>query len=393
VWELFTEARIPLLKDLPGVDSLAIELAYRYSEYSGSGSVETYKGGLEWGPVEWLRFRGAFNRAVRAPNLRELFAPQTRGFEGGEDPCDSQQNPSQAVKDFCVLTGVPADVIDTFVPSVDLTGRRGGNPNLVPEESDTVTFGFVMSPPFVPGLNLTVDYYNIKVNDAINTVTAEQQLATCYQLLDINDQSCRSVTRLPNGLVFEVLALASNISTFEVSGLDLSFDYGFDLPEALSFGSSGAMLNFRGLAGWMFERKSQQIDIAPVVDCAGRMGTGCSGFGNRPIPDFTAKIDLRYVSGAVGAGLTMRRIDSFGFVPGDLRGAVFGNKVAAENYFDFDASYEVSDALSLHAVVKNFTDEQPTVLGQGIAGDAGVDVGLYDVLGRRFVAGFNYSFR
>jgi iron complex outermembrane recepter protein len=392
VWELFTEARIPILRDIPGIDSLAIELAYRYSEYSGSGSVDTYKYGLEYAPVEWLRFRGAFNRAVRAPNLRELFAPQTRGFEGGEDPCDSQQNPSQAVKDFCVQTGVPADVIDTFVPSVDLTGRRGGNPNLVPEESDTVTFGFVFSPPFIRGLNMTVDYYDIKVNDAINTVTAEQQLATCYQLLDINDQSCQSITRLPNGLVFEVLALASNISTFEVSGVDLSFDMAFDLPGALSFGSSGAQLHFRGLAGWMFERKSQQIAIAPVVDCAGKMGTGCSGFGNRPIPDFTSKIDLRYLSGNFGAGISLRTIGSFGFVPGDTRGAVFNNKVAAENYFDFDTSYEFSDALTVHAVVKNINDAQPTVLGQGIAGDSGVDVGLYDVLGRRFVAGFTYAF-
>jgi outer membrane receptor protein involved in Fe transport len=392
VWELFTEVRIPLLKDIPGIDSLAVELAYRYSDYNTSGGVETYKAGLEWGPVDWLRFRGAFNRAVRAPNLRELYAPQTRGFEGGEDPCDSQQNPSQAVKDFCVLTGVPADVIDTFVPSVDLTGRRGGNPNLVPEESDTMTLGFVMSPPFIRNFNLTLDYYNIKVNDAINTVTAEQQLATCYQLLDLNDQSCRSITRLPNGLVFEVLALASNISTFEVNGLDLQFDWGFELPAAFSFGGNGAMLHFRGLAGWMFERKSQQIDIAPVVDCAGRMGTGCSGFGNRPIPDFTSKIDLRYVTGGFGAGLSMRTIGSFGFVPGDNRGAVFNNKVASENYFDFDASYEVSDALAVHAIVKNLADEQPTVLGQGIAGDAGVDVGLYDVLGRRFVVGFNYSF-
>jgi outer membrane receptor protein involved in Fe transport len=166
----------------------------------------------------------------------------------------------------------------------------------------------------------------------------------------------------------------------------------FNLPDGFSFGSSGAQLHFRGLAGWMNERKSQQIDIAPVVDCAGRMGTGCSGFGNRPIPDFTSKIDLRYVSGGFGTGVSMRRIGSFGFVPGDTRGAVFGNKVAAENYFDLDASYEFSDALNVHAVIKNLADEQPTVLGQGIAGDSGVDVGLYDVLGRRFVAGFTYSF-
>jgi iron complex outermembrane recepter protein len=393
VVEFFTETRIPVLADFPGVKSLSVELAYRYSDYSGSGAVSTYKGGLEYAPVDWLRFRGAYNRAVRAPNLRELYAPQTRAFEGGEDPCNSLRRPSAAVKAFCVITGVPADTIDTFVPSVDLSGRRGGNPNLVPEESDTITAGFVFSPPFVSNLNFTVDWYNIKVNDAINTVTAEQQMQTCYTLLDINDQSCRAITRLPSGLVFEVLALAANISTFEVTGLDFAVDYRMSLPDFMGIGSNGASLSFRGLAGWMFERKSQQIDIAPVVDCAGLMGTGCSGFGNRPSPDFTSKVDVRYMSGNFAAGLGVRTIGEFGFVPSDTRGAVFGNKVAAEHYLDVDASYKVSDALSLRAVVKNATDAQPTVLGQGLAGDAGVDVGLYDVLGRRYVLGFNYMFR
>jgi len=393
VWEVFTEARVPLLSKLPGVDSLALELAYRYSDYSGSGGVETYKGGIEYAPVDWFRFRSAYNRAVRAPNLRELFAPQTRGFEGGEDPCDSQLNPSQAVKDFCVLTGVPADTIDGFVPAVDLSGRRGGNPNLVPEESDTITVGFVASPPFIQNLHLTLDWYEIKVNDAISTVTAETMLQTCYTVLDVSHPSCEAVVRLPNGLVYEVLALSSNIATFKVSGVDAALDYTFDLPDFMSFGDNGARFMVRALAGWMFERESQQIAIAPVIDCAGMMGTNCSGFGNRPIPDFTAKLDLRYMLGDLSVGTTLRHIGDFGFVKSDTRGAVFGNKVDAETYVDLDARYTVSSEMTVHAVIKNVNDAQPTVLGQGLAGDAGVDVGLYDVLGRRFMMGFNYSFK
>jgi iron complex outermembrane receptor protein len=392
VWEIFTEARIPLLADLPAVDSLSLELAYRYSEYSESGGVDTYKAGIEYAPVSWLRLRTAYNRAVRAPNLRELYAPQSRGFQGGEDPCDSELNPSPEVKAFCVLTGVPADVIDTFVPSVDLSARTGGNPNLVPEESDTVTFGLVASPPFIPNLNFTVDWYEIEVNDAISTVTAETMLQTCYSVLDLSHPSCRAVTRLPTGLVYEVLALSSNIATFKVSGVDLAFDYSFHLPEFFALSGSGATLTLRGLAGWLFERKSQQIAIAPVIDCAGKMGTNCSGFGNRPIADFTAKVDFRYISGDLSVGTTWRHIGAFGFVPGDTRGAVFGNKVKAENYLDVDASYRISNSLSVHGVVKNVNDAKPTLLGQGLAGDAGVDVGLYDVLGRRFVIGFNYGF-
>ena len=165
VTEFFTEVRIPLLADRPGFDMLAVELAYRYSDYSSSGGNDTYKAAIEYAPVEWFRFRGAFNRAVRAPNLNELFSPQRTDFEGGDDPCNSLLNPSQQVKDLCVATGIPASEIDTFVPGLELSGRRGGNPNLDVEESDTVTLGFVVSPPFLEGLNLTIDYFDIEVND------------------------------------------------------------------------------------------------------------------------------------------------------------------------------------------------------------------------------------
>src|SRR5690606_39173566 len=132
--------------------------------------------------------------------------------------------------------------------------------------SDTVTFGLVASPPFIPNLNFTADWYEIEVNDAISTVTAETMLQTCYSVLDLSHPSCRAVTRLPTGLVYEVLALSSNIATFKVSGVDLAFDYQFHLPEFFALRGNGATLTLRGLAGWLFERKSQQISIAPVID-------------------------------------------------------------------------------------------------------------------------------
>ena len=392
VWELFTEVRIPLIADKPAIELLNLELAYRYSDYSNSGGSDTYKAGIEYAPVEWFRFRTAFNRAVRAPNLAELFAPQTRRFEGGDDPCNSVLAPSQAVKDFCVLTGVPADVIDSFIPSVDLSGRRGGNPNLVPEESDTITFGFVISPPFAEGLNVTVDWYDIEVTDAIGTITAETALQTCYALLDINHTTCQGVSRLPNGLVDEVLATTQNIATFQVSGIDLSFDYVMNLPDSWGIGTDGAVLAFRGLATWVGERESQQVALAPVVDCAGILGTGCSGFGNRPVPDFSSKFDVRYSSGNLSIGTGLRTIGEFGFHPDDTRAEVFGGKVEAEHYWDIDARYQITEAIDLTAIVKNITDNKPTLLGQQLGGDSGVDVGLFDVIGQRFAIGFRYVF-
>ncbi|TDI72938.1 MAG: TonB-dependent receptor [Bacteroidetes bacterium] len=387
VWELFTEVRIPLVEDM-----LSVELAYRYSDYSSSGGNDTYKVGLEYAPVEWLRFRGAFNRAVRAPNLSELFSPQTRSFEGGDDPCNSQLNPSQTVKDFCVLTGVPAADIDTFVPSIDLVGRRGGNPNLDVEESDTITLGFVVSPPFIEGLNVTVDWYDIEVTDAVTTTTAEDVVNTCFATLDANSAFCQSITRFQNGLIDEVLAVASNFATVQVSGVDLSFDYTRELPDSWGIGSSGATFALRGLMGWLFEREIQTIESAPVVDCAGFAGRGCSGFGARMVPDFGSKIDIRYLSGNFSTGLAARTIGEFDFVAGDIRGEPFGFKVPDETYWDIDANYQFNDSIQLHVIFKNFTDNEPQLMGQQLQGDSGVDVGLYDVIGSRFTVGFRYLF-
>ena len=385
VWELFTEFRVPLLVDRPGVDALSLELAYRYSDYSNGGGNSTYKAALLYAPVDWFRFRGAYNRAVRAPNLNELFRPQTAGFEGGDDPCNSQLNPSQAVKDFCVLTGVPAADIDTFVPTVDLTGRRGGNPNLKPEESDTYTLGFVVSPPFADNLNVTVDWYEIEVTDAIATITAETVMNTCYSALDINSEFCTSITRLPNGLVLEVLAIANNIATLKASGVDLTFDYTRDM-------SGGASLLFRGNLGWLFERETQQVESAPVVDCAGVWGRNCSGFGNRPVPDFGSKIDIKYFRDNWSIGTSVRTIGEFGWVAGDVRGEPFGFKVPAENYWDIDANWQVTDSIQLHIIFKNILDNEPQLMGQQLAGDSGVDVGLYDVVGARATIGFRWLF-
>ena len=392
VTEFFTEVRIPLLADRPGVDLLSVEVAYRYSDYSSSGGNDTYKIALEYAPIEWLRFRGAFNRAVRAPNLNELFSPQLTSFEGGDDPCSSLFSPSQQVKDLCVATGIPAAEIDTFVPGIELSGRRGGNPNLDVEESDTVTLGFVMSPPFLEGLNFTVDYFDIEVTEAITETTAEQVINACYGQTDPNSPFCTAVIRFPAGQVQEVLAVASNFASLQVSGWDLAFDYTRELPDSWGLGSNGASFSFGGLVSILEERVTQQIPEQPAIDCAGFVGLNCSGFSARMVPDFGSKIDLRYYSGNFAIGTTVRTIGEFEFSPGDTRAPVFNNEVPAETYWDFDARYEFNDSIQVFALVKNAFDNEPQLMGQSIQGDSGVDVGLYDVIGSRYTLGFRYLF-
>jgi iron complex outermembrane receptor protein len=392
VMEIFSEFRVPLLADRAGVESLNLELAARYSDYSSSGGHSTYKVGLEYAPTDWIRFRGSYNRAVRAPNLAELYSPQKLSFEGGNDPCNAQLSRTQAVKDFCVLTGVPAGDIETFIPTVDLHGRRGGNPKLGVEEADTTTIGFVVSPPGVEGLNFTVDWYDIQVNDAIATIKAATVLQTCFTVMDVNSEFCKSVTRLPNGLVQEVLAIANNIANLRVSGMDFSFDYTRDLPDGYGLGGEGAVFAIRGLTSWLFQRESQQVQIAPTIECAGFVGGECSGFGARMAPDFGLKVDFRYMSGALSFGTTARTIGQFDFYPTETRGGPFNNEVPAETYWDIDANYQFSDSVEAHIMIKNVADNEPQLMGQQLQGDSGVDVGLYDVVGRRFTVGVRYLF-
>ena len=129
---------------------------------------------------------------------------------------------------------------------------------------------------------MTLDWWDIEITDAIQVVTAETVMATCYTILDINSDQCQAISRLPNGLVLEVRNVANNIASFQTSGVDLAFDYATDLPAFMGLGSNDATLVFRGLATWISERELQEIVISPVIDCAGFMGRGCSGFGNRP---------------------------------------------------------------------------------------------------------------
>jgi iron complex outermembrane receptor protein len=391
VSEFFTELRIPVL------EKLAVELAYRRSDYSSSGDNNTYKFAVEYAAQDWFRVRGAVNRAVRAPNLNELFGPQKVSFEGGDDPCNSLLNPSSAVKDLCVKTGIPASDIDTYVPGIELSGRRGGNPNLDVEESDTVTVGFVVSPPQFEGLNLTVDFFNIEVNSAITETTAEQVINTCYAQTDPNSPYCKAVIRFAAGQVQEVLAVASNFASLQVSGFDLAFDWSFPLPDSWRLGNNSvigtdASFSISGLVSILNERITHQIPSQPAIDCAGFVGLNCSGFSARMVPNFGSKIDFRYYSGDFSIGATVRKIGEFEFSPGDTRAAVFNNEVPAEIYWDFDARYEINDSIQVFGLVKNAFDNEPQLMGQQIQGDSGVDVGLYDVIGARYTVGVRYLF-
>jgi iron complex outermembrane recepter protein len=389
VKEAFAEVRVPLLNDMPFADVLALEGAIRYSDYSNFGSVETWRAGLEWGPVEWLRFRSAYNVAIRAPGINELFAPITEGFSPGNDPCAAVRNPSQAQRDFCVQQGVPAAEINTFVQAaLGFAQVSGGNPNLTEETSDTMTIGAVLRLPFLERFNLAVDYYEIEVEDAVDTINAQTTLDVCYQILDASSAPCRAITRLPgNGQVFEVRASNSNIGSLSVKGVDLTTDYTFGLPDAVAF-SGGADLSLMLNAGWMFERVRQLVGAQPI-DCAGFFGS-CTAQGAGGSPDFKAILAASYASGPLMLRTQIRHIG--GLEP--LAAIAASTPVVADSvtYVDFATTVQVGESVELFGGIDNAFDEQPPLLTSSWGGDANTDVTLYDVIGRRYFVGVRARF-
>src|SRR5690606_30767110 len=162
VKEVFGEARVPIANNLPMAQDLALEMGYRYSEYSTAGTSSTYKVAAEWAPVRDIRFRAGFNRAVRAPNVVELFRARSIALAGSFDPCTGSA--PEATQQQCALTGVTPGQYGNIAPNPanQYNGMLGGNPDLVPEKADTFTLGVVRSPSFLPRFNATTDFYAIK---------------------------------------------------------------------------------------------------------------------------------------------------------------------------------------------------------------------------------------
>ena len=385
VTEVFGEIRVPLLSDLPLIHSLSVEGAARYSDYSNIGGATTWKAGAEYAPVRWLRLRSAYNRAIRAPSIGELFGPGGVGFNSGNDPCAVGQRPSAAQKQLCVAQGVPQADIDTFQQAVlGFSARSGGNPNLDAEKSDTFTVGGVVSPPFLPGLNLTVDYFDVKIKGGIASVNATQTLADCFSNLNTASPTCRAITRLPNGQIDVISTQTTNLAAIRVNGIDAQVDYRFDLPDMLQFNGDPATLSLQAVASWLFERAQQVLVSQPAVDCAGRFGNGCTGTGNPGIPDFKLNLSGTYNSGPLSFRLQGRMLGAFDLYPG-LTGPV----TDVENYWYIDAStaVRVGERVELFGGMNNIFDKQPPVLGNALGGEANTSLGLWDVVGRRFFLG------
>jgi outer membrane receptor protein involved in Fe transport len=392
ILEFFAEARFPLLEGLPAMESLALEAAVRYSDYSTIDGVTTWKAGLDWAVNDWARIRSSYNKAIRAPNLDELFGAPAQGFIGGVDPCVVDNNPTQATKDLCVQQGVPPAIVDNLQvgASQGWSAFSGGNINLNEEESDTLTVGFVLTPPMVEGLSVALDYFDITVDEAISQVSSQALVNSCFQTLDINSPACQSITRLSTGNIDRVNAPLLNIAEREVSGIDLQATYLMELPDGLALPGNSATLDLRFVSTWQLDDTTLALAGQPPIDCAGYYGGSCSSDSTRITPDYRGLLSADWRTGPLSVGIAVRMIGELELAADS--GPNENGTLDAWYYWDLNGVYQLGEKVEFFAGINNIADKQPPVLGFQAGGDSNTNIPLFDPLGRRFFGGVTVRF-
>jgi outer membrane receptor protein involved in Fe transport len=394
VYEFFTEVEMPLIEDRPMIQSLALNAAFRSSEYSTIGTAETFAVGLGWEVNDQFRFRGNFNRAVRAPNVGDLFSPLTNGFPGAADPCSGGANGgySAATDDAsCIAAGVPAGQVGlAFQGNAQMEALFGGNPNLGAETADTYTLGVVFTPSAIEGLTITLDYYNITIEDAISTVPLQTLLNECH--ISGIAASCAALAGGRNPATGELGAngylpslVAINVAELTSEGIDMRIDYGFD---AGVIGLPGDMaVTYYG--GYTMAADYTPSATSPVIECAGLYGLDCG----EPTPEYKHTVQTSWYTGPFTTSLRWRYI---GAVEADPTTAGYvstlSDHIDATSYFDVTFQYEINDVFTVSAGINNFTDTDVPAIGSTASEQANTWPATYDTLGRRLFVGGTMRF-
>jgi len=413
VYEVFGELRIPLVENQPFFKELTLETGYRYSDYSVGFSTDTYKLGGDWKPVEDLRLRAGFNRSVRAPNIFELFNPQTVALNGGTDPCAGTT--PQFTREQCARQDVTPDLYGRIVAdsASQYNGLIGGNPNLLPETSDTISFGVVLTPTFLPRFTLSLDWYDIKVEDRIGQIGQDVTLSRCG--LTGDPYYCDLIQRAPGtGSLFigrEGFVTDTNLNTgsLRVKGIDIEANYRLDLADlGAGLADTGSLtMNFVG--SYLDSYKIETLPGDPTFDCAGYYGQICTGSAvptggilakykhkarlNWQTPwDFQVGLTWRYLSSMKVDSSSAEIVEKAGG-----GGGVFlaDSKLKAQNYVDLSARWEVWGADFRFGVNNLFDREPPLVSQQNCAAtfcNGNTFPMSYDALGRYVFVGVSKEF-
>lgn len=403
--EAFVELLVPLLRDMPFVRTLDLNLGYRQADYSTVGRVPSYKAELDWAITDTVRFRGGVQRAVRAPSIGELFAPLNVNFPSigtpsatglGGDPCDTRSSyrkgPNAArVAALCGAQAAAAGSANYIFTNTQVPGFAGGNRDLKEETADSFTAGLVLTSrhpsAWLSGLSASIDYYSIEIEDVIGAVSASAMLQGCYNAqgqnptYDPNNGYCRLFARDPlSGSVIDARELNGNLATLKTSGVDLQFDWRVALEETGLPDWGDVSVNV--IVGWLESRERQDVAGGPTIDRVGTVDVVTAGQFNS-FPEWKSLTSLNWSRGDFGLGLRWRFVD-------EMEAFTSREVLEATHYLDLNGSWSLTENVSLRATVNNLTDEQPRTWDPGA--QANTDPSTYDVLGRRYSIGLTARF-
>ncbi|MEL7486784.1 MAG: TonB-dependent receptor, partial [Pseudomonadota bacterium] len=394
VIEGFLEAKLPLIADAPFAELVEITGSARFSDYNTIGATTAWSVGGRWQPHDWVTFRGTYAVAVRAPNIGELFSPAVPATIGvPADPCDDGNIlAGSAFREANCLTFVAdgfnsADFLSAFVP-----GTSSGNPELEEEEATTFTAGFVFQPDgILSGLRIIADYYNIDIENAIDTLTGAQIASACVDLPSTDNEFCSLIFRDPtDGFITGFTAQQINIGALETAGIDWSIAYDFDLPTnggrdlgSLSLGATGTrFLDFTEILDPTAEAALQGIaDPLELQEAALDQELTFDQLGELGLPRWIVNFNAAWNKGPVTVSW-LGRLESSQLAPGIDNNEVFDAVIAdgavsvvrTDSFLDFsqqdtgigfvhdfNVEYEVNENLSVYGGINNAFDRDPFI--------------------------------
>jgi outer membrane receptor protein involved in Fe transport len=392
VWEAFGELNVPLLRDVSFVQYFGLIGAARYSDYSTIGSTFSWNAGAEWEPINGLRFRGVYAVANRAPNNGELFSQPSETFAAVTDPCDlvTATSSNNGYGDACrAIPAIAAQITAdgtfnyTLADTQGINGFIGGNQALQEETAKTLTIGGVISPALVPGLSITVDYFDIKIDQAISTLGRSYSIAQCLETgLSVY---CGNVFRSSTtGFVTRVDGQLINVAGFGSRGVDVGVRY----SRALGLASEDK-LTFSGNYTYLIKFTSQADPASPVSDFAGTFGPSYSThrFSGRltyAVDEFSLSWATNFLSGG-----------PYSLTPVSANAAVQAlNDISDYWLHDAQVRWDMKEGFSLYFGVDNvFNTKPPYLPGTPFGTPTGLETGAeFDVFGRRFTAGARVRF-
>jgi outer membrane receptor protein involved in Fe transport len=355
VYEAFVETEVPVLKDLPWANALSFNAAGRYVDYSISGSVEPWKLGAVYEPIDGLRFRISRSTDIRAPNLGEL-------FQGSSQGTSIVQDPKNGGATYSVLTGAV------------------GNTDLVPEIANTFTYGMVVNPDFLKNFTASIDYYSINIHDAISTLSAQQELNFCQ---NGSAQQCAFIIRNPSGTLSRILLPYFNAADRLVKGVDFETSYDQDMSQLHD--GWGGDINFRLLVSYLGQFTTQVIG-APPIQYAGDIE-------NNSTPMWNGVASATYSNGPYTFFLQERMVGGGHFDNTNDNGlGITPNTIGNVWYTDTTFSYAISDQLTGFFTINNLFDRDPPPNPSYLIDSSSYgNRTLYDLIGRMYTIGVHYK--